>query len=75
LLAVAVLPALAGVGTSLAPPALTDHVATAMRVCAVLSFLGGVVAFVTVRTQRSVESATQASVLQPCHDPCLAEAS
>jgi MFS family permease len=75
LLAVAVLPALAGVDTKLAPSALTDHAATAMRVCAVLAFLGGLVAFATVRRQRRVAPAVQAAILQPCHDPCLAEAS
>ncbi len=75
LLAVAVLPAIATVDTTLAPHAFTDHVAVAMRICAVLSALGGIVAFATVRKRRVVESVAQASVLQPCHDACLAHAS
>ncbi|HWS44732.1 MAG TPA: MFS transporter [Acidimicrobiia bacterium] len=72
LLAVAVLPALTRLDTTLPAGAFTSRVATAMRICAVLAAAGGVVAFATVRTQRKVVVTTQASVIQPCHDPCVA---
>jgi hypothetical protein len=76
LLAIAILPAAAGIDTSLAPAAFTAHVATAMRICAGLAFAGGVIAFLTVRTRVKVAPMTNPSILQPCHDPsCLAEAS
>jgi EmrB/QacA subfamily drug resistance transporter len=75
LLAVAVLPSIVGLSTDLAPEALTDKAATAIRICAVLSALGGVIAFFTVRTSRLIStSPRQADVSQPCHDPCVAAA-
>ena len=61
--------------TGLPPDELSNRVGDALRLCAVLAAAGGVVAFLTVRTQRRVGPTVQASVLQPCHDPCLAEAS
>lgn len=73
LLAVAVLPAAAGVTTTLAPHVLTDHVAVAMRICAALAAAGGVIAFATVRSPRPLCAAQPANVFQPCGDPCLAE--
>ncbi len=69
LLSVAVLPGLAGFDPT-EVDGLADAFATAMQLSAVLCFLGGVVAFLTVRTARPVEATTQASVMQPCHDPC-----
>lgn len=74
LLAVAALPALAGIATdeSLATSLDTGY-ATALRVSAVTMVVGGLVAFAVVRTTSSVRTPTQPSVYHPCHDPCLAE--
>ena len=69
LLAVAVLPGLAGFDPT-DTEGLTDAFGTAMQLSALLCVLGGAVAFLTVRTARSVEATTQPSVMQPCHDPC-----
>lgn len=71
LLAVAVLPAVAGLDTGSAE-GVSDGFATAMVVAAVLCAAGGAVAFLTVRTGRLHAPVTQASVLQPCHAPCVA---
>jgi hypothetical protein len=71
LLAVAVLPAVAGIDTGSAA-GVSDGFTTAMVVAAVLCAAGGGVAFVTVRTARPHAPVTQASVLQPCHAPCVA---
>jgi EmrB/QacA subfamily drug resistance transporter len=75
LLAIAVLPTVVHIDTALSPTSFTDHVATAMYISAALAALGGVIAFFTVRTQALVRTTTAVSVLQPCNDPCLAEAS
>ena len=72
LLAVAVLPAVVGLDTTLAPAAFSDRVATAMYVCAALCVLGGVIAFATVRTQAKVLTVIHGSAQQPCDDPCVA---
>ncbi|HEV7887660.1 MAG TPA: MFS transporter [Acidimicrobiales bacterium] len=61
LLAVAVLPGLGG------------GFGRAMRISAAVCALGGVVAWLTVRRAVPVEATTQAAVLHPCHEPCLAE--
>ena len=37
------------------------------------SAVGGLVAFLTVRTQVDHPAVTQPAVQQPCHDPCIAE--
>jgi EmrB/QacA subfamily drug resistance transporter len=74
LLAVAVLPAVVHLDTTLAPSVLTDRVAVAMRICAVLCVLGGLIAWLTVRKTSAVTAAVPASVIQPCHDPSLARA-
>jgi len=71
LLAVAVLPAVAGIDTG-SVEGVSDGFATAMVIAAVLCVAGGAVAFLTVRTARRHVPVTQASVLQPCHDPCVA---
>jgi hypothetical protein len=44
-------------------------------ICAGLSVVGGIVAYLTVRTAVPMTEAPNASVLHPCQDPCLAEAS
>jgi EmrB/QacA subfamily drug resistance transporter len=75
LLSVAILPAVIGLDTTAAPLQFTNDVAEAMRISAVLAALGGVIAFLTVRTVRPVQPVTQAALLQPCADPCLVQAS
>ncbi len=72
LLAVAVLPAVVGLDLAAGPESLTAGVRRAMGVGATLSVLGGLVAFVTIRDGAHVEPTAQASVDQPCHDPCVA---
>jgi EmrB/QacA subfamily drug resistance transporter len=74
LLAVAVLPAVVGLDTAGAPVALDQGVDRAMLVAAGLAVVGGLVAFVTVRTVAPVvTNPTQAGVGgNPCGHPCLA---
>jgi EmrB/QacA subfamily drug resistance transporter len=71
LVAVATLPAIAGIDTS-APSTLTNGFTTAMRICAGLCAAGGVIAFLTVRSAARVRAVTQASVAHPCHHPDVA---
>jgi EmrB/QacA subfamily drug resistance transporter len=73
LLSVALLPALVGLDLSGAT-GLGDAFGDAMRIAAAFSAAGGVIAFITVRTQVVVPPLTQATILQPCHEPCVAEA-
>jgi len=73
LLSVALLPALVGLDLSGAG-GLGDAFGAAMRVAAGFAAVGGAVAFLTVRTKAQVPPVTQAAILQPCHDPCVAEA-
>jgi len=74
LLAVAVLPAIVGLDTTLAPSVLTNRVATAMRICAVLCVIGSAIAWFTVRKFAAVAPTMLASVIQPCQDPAVVEA-
>jgi MFS family permease len=71
LLAVAVLPALVGLDTAATDREFTDAFAMAMYVSAVLAVIGGIVAFLTIRTTQTVAPTT--TIFQPCHDPCRAE--
>jgi len=72
LLAVAILPIVVGLDVSGSPASVDTAVNDAMVIAAVLALLGGVVAFLTVRTGADVETPTQATVAaQPCGDPCL----
>ena len=73
LLSVAVLPAAVGLETTLGPEALTDAVHTALRWSAVIAMLGGVIAFVTVRSGRAVRPTVVPAIAHPCGDPCRAE--
>jgi hypothetical protein len=75
LLAVAILPAVIHLDTTLPPSEFTDRVSTAMRISAVLAAAGGVIAFVTVRAVRRVRPVTSPSVMQACSDPCLVNTS
>lgn len=72
LLAVALLPTLVGLDTASGGPALDAGVDDAMVVSAVLAVVGGLIAFLTVRTVSKVEVTTQPA-LHPCGDPCLEE--
>jgi EmrB/QacA subfamily drug resistance transporter len=70
LLAVAVLPAVVGLGTAATVQAFTDAFAAAMTISAVLAAAGGAIAFATIRTQQAVQPTIAADIMQPCHDPC-----
>lgn len=70
LLAVAVLPALAGVAIEGAGPDGLPGYPAALRIAAALCVAGAFIAAATIRRARAVEPTVQASVLQPCHDPC-----
>ena len=74
LLAVAVLPALAGIaiGDSL-DQALADGYATALRMCAVLCAAGGAVALAMVERGEPTRAVVHPSPMVACGDPCLAE--
>jgi MFS family permease len=69
LLAVAVLPGLAGIDVGAAESdALESGFDTAMYISAGLCVAGGVIAWLTIRSACAVTATTQASVLQPCAD-------
>ena len=71
LLAVAVLPALAGLDTSASASTFTDGYRTALVIAAGLALVGGVVSWLTIRTVARVRTPTQASVNYACQDPCV----
>jgi EmrB/QacA subfamily drug resistance transporter len=74
LLAVAVLPAAVGLDIAGGPDDITQGFHRAMLVGAALCVAGGAVAFATIRDGATVTASPQASLDQPCHDPCLAPA-
>jgi fucose permease len=69
LLAVAVLPAVVHLDTTLPPAELTGTVALALRISAGLSVVGSVIAFLTVGREQEVAAVRPVDLLQPCHDP------
>jgi EmrB/QacA subfamily drug resistance transporter len=71
LLAVAALPVLAGLDTAAPVAAFDNGYRKAMVICAAICAAGGVVSFVTIRRSTPTVSVTQASIFQPCHDPCV----
>ncbi len=72
LLAVAALPLIAGLDTA-SPVATFDRgYRHAMLICAGVCAAGGIISWVTIRRSTPVANVTQASVFQPCHDPCVA---
>ena len=75
LVAIAILPAAAGITTT--GGSLDDGFATAMYIAAVITALGGVLGFLTIRRVAPVRSVTRADMFSACEDPCvkLAEAS
>jgi hypothetical protein len=72
LLAVAVLPGLAGLGDPVPGESLGQPYVTAMRISAGLCVLGSVAAFVTVRTAKP-HARVVTPVGQACHDACVAD--
>jgi EmrB/QacA subfamily drug resistance transporter len=75
LLAVAVLPAVVHLDTTLAPAVLTGRVASAMRICAGLCVVGALIAFFTVSKISSAPTPRVADLSQPCHDASFADVS
>ena len=73
LLAVAVLPAAAGVDLGRVGEGLGGGFRAALLGCAALCLVGGAVAFATVRTATRTGSVVQASVDHPCHHPDVAD--
>lgn len=73
LLAVAVLPAAAGVDLEGAGPDGIPGYSTALAICAALCFAGAATAAATIRRVTATRPTTQASVLHPCGEPCLAD--
>ncbi|MDQ1467348.1 MAG: hypothetical protein QOH10_1763 [Actinomycetota bacterium] len=72
LLAVAALPLIAGLDTA-APIATFDRgFRRAMLICAAICAVGGIISWITIRRATPVASVAQASLFQPCHDPCVA---
>jgi EmrB/QacA subfamily drug resistance transporter len=69
LLAVAVLPAVVHLDTTLAAGKLTGTVAVALRICAGLCAIGAAISWLTVSAEHTVESVRPVDLLQPCHDP------
>jgi len=69
LLAVAVIPAAAGVAVGGSGVSLDQGFDTAMIIAGVLSALGGVVAFFTIRRAAPVRTLTRADVSMPCEPP------
>jgi hypothetical protein len=72
LLAVALLPSLVGLDSAGTARAFTDAFSNAMYISAVVAALGGVIAWLTIRTTREVATNVHADVLQGCHDPACA---
>ncbi|MGO9872299.1 MAG: MFS transporter [Acidimicrobiia bacterium] len=70
LLAVAVLPTLVHLDTTLPAAVLTGRVAVALRVCAALAAVGGVISWLTVGSHPVATAARPADLLIPCYDPC-----
>jgi Na+/melibiose symporter-like transporter len=69
LLAVAVLPAVVRLDTTLPAGELTGTVAVAMRVCAGLCAIGAAISWLTVSADHEIEPVRPVDLLQPCHDP------
>ncbi len=73
LLAVAVLPALAGIAGAGGVLDLRAGFDTAMFICAGLAVVGAALAFLTIRRTTAVASVTQVATTVSCGDPCLRE--
>jgi Kef-type K+ transport system membrane component KefB len=73
LLAIAVLPAAAGIATDAGGLDLVNGFGRAMEICAVLAAAGGVLAFLTIRRGQPVRDIVRSIASPPCGDPCLGE--
>jgi EmrB/QacA subfamily drug resistance transporter len=73
MLAVAVLPGLAGLDSLATSGGISDAFTRAMVFSAAVCAAGGVVAFFTVRTAAPVPAVTQPSIDQACHHPSVRE--
>jgi MFS family permease len=73
LLAVAVLPSVAGVSLETVAGDAIPGYRTALVICAGLCVVGAGIAAMTIRKAAVAEPTVQPSVLQPCNDPCRAE--
>ena len=72
LLAVAALPVLAGLDTGASIASFDNGFRKSMMICAGVCAAGGVVSFITIRRSVPITNVSQASIFQPCNDPCLA---
>jgi EmrB/QacA subfamily drug resistance transporter len=72
LLAVAVLPALAGLETASAGVQFSDGVSRALYISAALAVLGAINSWITIRAAARVETPTQPLSVS-CQDPCVRE--
>jgi hypothetical protein len=70
LLAIAVLPAAAGITVGGAGVDLDSGFDTAMLIAGALCAVGGVVAWCTIRRAAPLESHRRGDVFIPCHPPC-----
>jgi EmrB/QacA subfamily drug resistance transporter len=73
LLAVAILPAAAGLATASTPAAFQAGYTRALMISAVLCASGGLIALVTIRNGARVRPVPHAHATQACADPCLVE--
>jgi len=73
LLTIAVLPEIAGLAGKGGGLDLRGHFDRAMYISGGLCALGGVIAFLTIRTVAPMRTVTRADLSAPCQDPCLAE--
>ena len=71
LLAIAVLPAAAGLAGAGAGLDLEAGFGRAMLIAAALAAAGGVIAFLTIRRTEPVYDVARTPILPPCGDPCL----
>ena len=69
LVAIAVLPALAGIST--AGGSLNEGFGTAMGIAAGVCAVGGVLGFVTIRRSAPVRVVTRGDLFSACEDPCV----
>ena len=72
LLAVAVLPALAGLETASAGVQFTDGVSRALYISAALAVVGAINSWITIRSAAPVETPAQPMAVS-CQDPCVRE--
>jgi MFS family permease len=73
LLAVAVLPAIAGLETASTGRAFTDSAGRALYICAALAVVGALISWLTIRNAARVRTPPQPVVTHACQDPCIRE--